>query len=79
MDGDLHCIYLKFQGKLGEPLATRCKIYDKRYIGMPIFLVSAAGIIEGMGTCTFGDKIADEKEIIAKGIGKGCSMELVNE
>ena len=76
-DGDLHCINLEIIENIGKPYATRCRIYDQRTVGMPILLVNSFGVIEAIASCTFGDSRIETKEIMEKGIGHGCSYEVV--
>lgn len=78
MDGALRCINLEIEGTLGAPYATRCRVYTQRTLGMPILLVNAVGVIEAVASCTYMDNAIEDKEIMAKGIGKGCSLKVVN-
>lgn len=77
MDGQLRCLNLQIISEPGTPMATKCKVYHNRSYGMPIVLVNPNGVIEAIASCTFGDGRIEMKEIIEKGIGKGCSMEVV--
>jgi len=61
----------------GQPEATHCRVYDKRYDGMPIILQHPAdGSIRG-GTCRL-NSVAETLSIIETGFGKGCSLEIKN-
>ena len=74
IDGDLSCIHLEVIDEIGKPKATYCKIYNKRTPQMIIFLVNKQGVIESIGNCTFANPEVEMKEIMEKGIGKGCSL-----
>lgn len=66
------CIYLAVDGKPGEPNATRCTAYERRYDGMPIAGVDANGKVKVIGVCRKDSP--KETQIIAQFIGKGCSL-----
>jgi len=69
------CLNLEVISRPGLPNATRCRVYDKRYDGMPIVLQHpATGEIRG-GVCRL-DSTAETLSIIETGIGKGCSLEI---
>ena len=76
--GDLRCINLIMTGKPGEPMATKCAVYATRYSGMPILLLDAAGRIVAQAACG-KDDVNDARAIIQRGLGKGCSLDLVVE
>ncbi len=69
MDGRDRCINLEIMA-IGT---TRCRLYQERYNGMPIVLVSPDNIVTHVGICG-KDSIYEDRAIIQKGIGKGCSL-----
>lgn len=75
-DGDLRCNYLAVK-MLGMPGGTTCTVYANRYPGMPIMLVDGTGKVAALAQCAHGTP-TDDMEIMAKGIGKGCSLKVVN-
>lgn len=62
----------------GQPMATQCAIYNSRYDGMPILLFDKEGRVSGTGYCS-KDSIHEVQGILQWGIGKGCSLEVVEE
>jgi len=69
------CLNLEVIKAPGQPDATRCRVYDKRYDGMPIVLQHRqTGEIFG-GTCGL-DSTEETLSIIESGIGRGCSLEI---
>lgn len=77
-DRDLRCNYLEVTALgPGVAMGTRCRVHAARWPGMPIMLVDAQGSVKAIGQCAHGTP-QDEVEIIAKGIGKGCSLRMVN-
>lgn len=76
MDGDLRCNYLRV-AMLGTPGGTTCAVHANRYPGMPIMLVDGAGKVAALAQCAHGTP-QDDIEIMAKGIGRGCSLRVVN-
>lgn len=77
MVGDTRCIHLEVRAAPGEPMATRCTVYDRRVKGMPIMLVDPQGNVVNIANCVF-DAPEETAVIIERGIGKGCSLELVS-
>jgi len=72
------CLNLEVISTPGQPNATRCRVYNKRYDGMPIVLQhQESGELIG-GVCRL-DSIDETLAIINSGIGKGCSLEVVAE
>lgn len=65
------CQYLEITGELGQPQATRCKVYTQRQQGMPIMLWKGVQLM--LGHCS-KDSPEEEAAIIARGIGQGCSL-----
>ena len=72
-DNELRCIYLVIKGKIGTPGATECSQYKSRFNEMPIFLVDRQQKLVAPASCAMGNQI-EELEILAKGIGRGCSL-----
>ena len=71
MEGDSKCYHLEV-----SPLGgTRCLVYNMRYNGMPIIL-HKGNVVTGIAACA-KDSEAEDMEIIKKGIGKGCSLKVV--
>jgi len=69
------CLNLEVVKVPGQPEATRCRVYDKRYDGMPIVMQQpGTGDIAG-GVCAL-DSFAETMTILETGIGKGCSLEI---
>lgn len=68
----LRCHYLEIEAKIGEPYASRCKVYKTRFPGMTIFLLSGSGVVEAVGACTHGSP--EDDKVIRPFIGKGCSL-----
>lgn len=60
---------------LGAPEASRCGVYERRVDGMPIRLLDATGTPRMEGQCRKDHWLEDER-IIARGIGKGCSLRI---
>jgi hypothetical protein len=71
------CENLVIAGEIGAPMATRCKVDDKRYNGMPVAMIDSAGGVAGYTLC-FKDSADEAVTIIRAGIGRGCSL-VVNE
>ncbi len=76
--GELRCINLIVTGEVGQPMATACAVHKSRYPGMKILMVSPSGSI-GMETICGKDDADEAFVIIQRGIGKGCSLDLVVE
>lgn len=58
-------------------MATRCGLYPIRYNGMPIVLRDESRRLVAEKFCG-KDSPEETQAIIEKGIGKGCSMEVIN-
>lgn len=74
----IRCMHLRVSGKPGEPFATRCAIHDARTPMMPIVMVDKLDnqvLGDWVCSCSYGT-IFETIEILQKGIGRGCSMEL---
>jgi len=69
------CLNLEVVKAPGQPDATRCRVYDKRYDGMPIVLQHPQTCDFRGGTCG-KDSLTETFAIIEAGIGKGCSLEI---
>lgn len=76
--GELRCINLIVTGEVGQLMATKCAVHGMRYPGMPIIMVDPQGRI-GMETICGKDDADEAFVIIQRGIGKGCSLDLVVE
>jgi hypothetical protein len=60
---------------LGRPEAAFCAVYERRVDGMPITLRHAPGD-EFAARCA-KDSVEETAVIIARGIGRGCSLTVV--
>lgn len=60
---------------IGRPEATQCGAYARRWDGMPITMRSADGAVLLSATCR-KDSPEETTVIVARGIGRGCSMEV---
>jgi len=67
------CLNLEVTASPGQPQATRCRVYDKRYDGMPIVLQHPTTADIHGGTCAL-NSTAETMAIIETGFGKGCSL-----
>lgn len=76
-DGELRCQNLIVIGKPGEPLATACSRHGSRYNGMPITMFDPEGRSYDGYFCHNDD--LETAVIIERGIGKGCSLEVVRD
>ncbi len=61
--------------KIGEEGASRCGVYEKRYNGMPIRVISKTGAI--LNTVCLKDSVEETKEIVTRGMGRGCSLRVL--
>ena len=77
MSGELRCHNLIIVGELSNPNASRCAVYKNRTPGMAIMMLTPEGTVGAIGVCAHGTP-QDDVVIIEKGIGKGCSMEIIN-
>jgi len=69
------CLNLEVVKVPGQPEATRCRVYDKRYDGMPIVMQDpTTGELYG-GTCAL-DSFTETMAVIESGFGKGCTLKL---
>lgn len=76
---DYRCLNLEITDVPGKPFATRCLVYESRRPEMPILLVNKyTGNVEAMGVCADRNGEEETENIIKRGIGKGCSLEVVN-
>lgn len=73
-DGEaLRCKNLVVRTIVGKPDATRCAVYDRRFDGMEIEMLDAAGNLKSIAICAKGS--AEEDLVIFEhGIGRGCSL-----
>ena len=68
------CENLEVLTRPGLPNATRCRVYAKRYNGLPIRMITKAGRILRGYYCA-KNSVAEVKTIIEMGIKKGfCSL-----
>lgn len=68
------CEYLEVSGELGQPAATRCKVYAIRRQGMPIHLLDPATGAHAHKTHCCKDSAEEDIAIMTNGVGKGCSL-----
>lgn len=71
------CEFLEITRVPGEPLATRCTVYDRRWQGMPIRMVDPEGLVvfdRGARIVCGVGSIGEALSILSRGIGKGCSL-----
>lgn len=59
---------------LGKPEATQCRAYERRVDNMPITMRSFDGTVLVHAVCRKGP--GEVPVILARGIGKGCSLEV---
>jgi hypothetical protein len=60
---------------LGAPDASYCAVYERRVDGMPIRMLDHTGTPRMVGQCRKHHWLEDER-IIARGLGKGCSLRI---
>lgn len=73
------CLHLEITRSVGQPNATRCRVYDKRFDGMPVPLVDeTTNQVFTLGWC-WKDSEEETAAIISRGIGRGCSLVLVDK
>lgn len=76
--GTLVCEHLRVTvpvQPLGHPLSTRCGVYAQRVSGMVIHMRDGAGVGRQLARC-FKDTWQEDHVILARGIGRGCSLTL---
>lgn len=73
--GEYQCMYLVVADglKIGDPAATFCAAYARRYDRMPIVMFNGDGTKFFPTVCATGSQ-AEEDGIVERGIGKGCSL-----
>lgn len=74
MAGAYRCINLIVTGNPGELKATECAVYADRYDGMPIIMIDREGRIAAGDYRCAQDSDVETREIIKRGIGRGCSL-----
>ena len=74
--GEFRCQNLIVTGKPGEPMATACAVHRSRTPGMFILFFDSQGRVAADGVCGHNTP-AEPLVIIERGIGKGCSLEVV--
>ena len=70
------CDFLVQVDRLGQPRATLCLAYAARTHRMPITLTNAGGATI-YGQCMADGTEEETRAIIAQGISRGCSLEVV--
>jgi len=60
---------------LGSPDASACAVYERRVDGMEIKMLDHTGTPRMIGQCRKNHWLEDER-IIARGLGKGCSLRI---
>lgn len=70
------CEHLVIGAEIGEPYATRCGVYNVRTHWMPITMTSVTGL-RLYANCAADSTPEESRAIIATGIGRGCSLEIV--
>ena len=72
------CEHLTIIGPIGTPHATLCAMYLLRYDGMPVNGINKyTGRVVLHSVC-HKDSPGEVKTIVDRGIGKGCSLTLLN-
>jgi len=56
--------------------ATMCAVYKTRYDGMPINLIEPHSRLGVTGRCGLNSR-EEDNAILERGIGRGCSLEVV--
>lgn len=72
LDG-FRCEHLELVGNLGQPEATRCRVYGERVDGMAIRMVRRKTGEERASRCWQGSP-GETLAIVLRGLGKGCSL-----
>ena len=72
------CENLRVTLFLGVPNGTYCAKYDVRYNGMPINMVDSTGAVVEVDHVCAKDSMLETLSILQRGIGKGCSLEVVD-
>lgn len=67
------CQHLLTMGEMGTAGATACSVFHERVQGMPIVLWSPDGQTYQLGSCE-KESEAGNRNILARGIGRGCSL-----
>ena len=67
----LVCEHLDVFGAIGQPLSTRCRVYETR-ANRPIRMIDRTGLVAKTGVCVEGDW--RETVTILPWIGRGCSL-----
>jgi len=74
LDGNAHCENLDIVGWPGDEDATKCKVWDTRYHGMPIRMVNYDGSLAYESKCAvFSEEMSNEKFRLPK----ECSYKLI--
>lgn len=75
----LRCEHLEVLCPIGQPRASRCRVYQIRYDGMPIQLndIRTGRRVE-ISLCAKNSR-AETDAIVSQGIGRGCSLTVTME
>jgi hypothetical protein len=75
----LRCEHLEALGSIGQPWASRCRVYPTRYDGMPIRLYDIrTGRLVRHSVCAKNSQ-SETDAILRQGIGRGCSLSVTQE
>jgi len=80
----LRCEHLEVLSSIGQSGATRCRAYRTRHDGMPIRLydIRTGAFAEDEFVCPKNspeNSQAETETILIQGIGRGCSLTVVEE
>jgi hypothetical protein len=67
------CEHLEIAGLIGQARATSCRAYADRTDGMPIRMLTRAGVFSHESKC-WKDSPFEAVAIASKGFGQGCSL-----
>ena len=73
----LRCENLEVSGELGQPMASRCRVYGQRVDGMPIRMLDAEGQVGRDDMVCGKESLQETLAILERGIGNGCSMQVL--
>ena len=73
-----YCQHLRFDADsmIGLPKTAACAVYKQRYNGMPISLIEPHSRLGASGKCGLNSQ-EEVDSILERGIGRGCSLEVV--
>ena len=72
---ELRCEYLEVIGEIGQPEATRCRVWPVKYNRMPIRMLNKDGQAVEESVC-YVESLDEKMAILERGIGKGCSLQV---